>query len=282
MCVKNKRKRKHKQNGSFRCLVFVFIVFCLWIFSTFTICTNEVEIVNEKIKDKITIVHISDLHGSVFGINNSSVINAIKRAEPDFVVVTGDMYTRGSEEGRSTALRLMKNISKDHTVYYVNGEHDNDVSFFDELRKNNVKVLDYKCEDVTVGKTKLRLYGITNVYYSPTFDLKNEFTLSDDRYNILLAHTSNKKAFADFGMDLCLCGDTHGGQVRLPFIGGLYGTNGWLPEVADKDAFVKGLYKYENTTFFVSSGLGNYPIPLRFLNRPEIAVIKILPDKILH
>lgn len=282
MCVKKNKRRKSKKNGSFRCLVFAFVVFCLWIFSTFTICTNELEIRNEKINDEITIVHISDLHGSVFGINNSSIIKAIERAEPDFVVATGDMYTRGSDEGKMTALRLMKNISKDYTVYYVNGEHDNDESFFDELRKNNVKVLDYKCEDLTIGETKIRLYGITNVYYSPTFDLKNEFALDEGKYNILLAHTSNKEAFADFGMDLCLCGDTHGGQVRLPFIGGLYGTNGWLPEVADKDAFVKGLYKYENTDFYISSGLGNYPIPLRFLNRPEVAVIKLVSDKTQH
>ena len=277
---KGKAKRKRKSDGSFRCLVFALILFCLWIFSTFTITVNEVEISDEKIRDEVTIVHLSDLHGSVFGINNSSVINAIKRADPDFVVVTGDMYTSGSDEGRETSLRLMKNISKNYTVYYVNGEHDNDEDFFDELRKNSVKVLDYKSDDIAVGETKLTLYGITNVYYSPTFDLTNEFSLNRDRYNILLAHTSNKVAFADFGLDLGLCGDTHGGQVRLPLIGGLYGTNGWLPEVDDKDAFIKGLYKYENTDFYISSGLGNFPIPLRFLNRPEIAVIKLVSENI--
>lgn len=260
--------------------MFAFAILCLWIFSTFTICTNEVEITDEKIKDEITIVHISDSHGSVFGINNSSVISAIERAEPDFVVVTGDMYTSDSAEGRDTALRLMENISKNYTVYYVNGEHDNDETFFDELRKNDVKVLDYKSDNIIIGETKLSLYGITNVYYSPTFDLKNEFTLSEDRYNILLAHTSNKEAFAEFGMDLCLCGDTHGGQVRLPFVGGVYGTTGFFPEIRDNDSFVKGLYKYENTDFYISSGLGNYPIPLRFLNRPEIAVIKLVSPNI--
>lgn len=281
MCVKKgKRKRKNKSNSSFKCLVFTLIIFCLWIFSTFIITVNEVKISDEKIQDEVTIVHLSDLHGSVFGVNNSSIINVIKRADPDFVVVTGDMYTRGSDEGRKTASRLMKNISKNYTVYYVNGEHDNDDIFFDELRKNDVKVLDYKSEDIAVGKTRLTLYGITNVYYSPTFDLNNEFTLNRDRYNILLAHTSNKEAFTDFGLDLCLCGDTHGGQVRLPFIGGLYGTSGWLPEVAEENAFIKGLYGYKNTDFYISSGLGNYPIPLRFLNRPEIAVIKLVSENI--
>ncbi|MBE6837902.1 MAG: phosphoesterase [Ruminococcus sp.] len=273
------KKKKRKKNGSFRWLVFCFAVFCLWLFSTFTLTVTEAEIKSDKIKDEITIVQISDLHGSDFGMNNSSIVKRIEKAKPDIVVVTGDMYTRGSEEGKNTALKLMRKISEDYATYYVNGEHDNEESFFDELRKNNVNVLDYKFEDITIKKTPVRIYGITNVYYSPTFDLNNEFTLNDSRYNILLAHICNKESFAHFGLDLCLCGDTHGGQVRLPFIGGLYGTTGWLPEVVDKEAFVKGLYKYENTDFFISSGLGNYPISLRFLNRPEIAIIKLVPEK---
>ncbi len=274
-----KNKRKKKKNGSFRWLVFSFVVFCLWLFSTFTLKTTEVEIKSEKINDEITIVQITDLHGSDFGMNNSFILKKIEKAEPDFVVVTGDMYTRGSDEGKNTAQKLLKKLGKSYDVYFTNGEHDNEEDFIAELKKNNINVLDYKSEDITIGETDIRLYGITNVYYSPTFDLKNEFILDDSRYNILLAHISNKEAFASFGMDLCICGDTHGGQVRLPFIGGLYGTNGWLPELSDKNAFVKGLYKYENTDFFISSGLGNYPIPLRFLNRPEIAVIKLVPEK---
>ena len=272
-----KRRRKRKKNGSFRWLVFSFAVFCLWLFSTFTLTTTEVEIKSEKIKDEIIIVQITDLHGSDFGMNNSFIINKIEKAEPDFVVITGDMYTRGSDEGRNTALKLMSKIGEKYNTYFVNGEHDNEDGFITELKENNINVLDYKSEDITIGKTGIRLYGITNVYYTPTFDLANEFTLDESKYNILLAHITNKEAFADFGMDLCICGDTHGGQVRLPFIGGLYGTNGWLPELRDKNAFVKGLYKYENTSFFISSGLGNYPIPLRFMNRPEIAVIKLMP-----
>lgn len=277
--MRKAKKKRCKKNGSFRMLVLAFALFCVWLFSTFTLTTTEVEIQNDKIQNEITIVQISDLHGADFGMNNSSIIKRVEKAEPDIVVVTGDMFTRGSEEGKKTALKLMKSVSKNYDTYYVNGEHDNEDNFFDELMENNVKVLDYKFEDITIKETPVRLYGITNVYYSPTFDLSNEFTLDESKYNILLAHICNKEAFASFGMDLCLCGDTHGGQVRLPFIGGLYGTNGWLPEVADKDAFVKGLYKYENTDFFISSGLGNYPIPLRFLNRPEIAVIKLVPEK---
>ncbi len=274
----NKKRRKRKKNGGFRWLVFCFAVFCAWLFSTFTLTVTESQIESDKIKDEITIVQITDLHGSDFGINNSHLIKKIEKAEPDFVVVTGDMYTRGSEEGKDTALKLMKKLSEKYDVYFVNGEHDNETEYIENLRQAGVNVLDYKYKDINVNGTDIRLYGITNVYYSPTFDLNNEFTLDESRYNILLAHISNKEAFASFGMDLCICGDTHGGQVRLPFIGGLYGTNGWLPEIRG-GSYIKGLYKYENTDFFISSGLGNYPIPLRFMNRPEVAVITLLPEK---
>ena len=118
---------------------------------------------------------------------------------------------------------------------------------------------------------------ISNVYYSPTFNLKNAFTLDESRLNILLAHSENMEDFADFGLDLVLCGDTHGGQVRLPYAGALVNNGIWLPELKGR-IYTKGLYAKDDTQLFISSGLGNYPVPLRFLNRPEIAVLTIIPE----
>lgn len=279
MQMKNNAKRKTKKNAGLRALLFLTVVFCLWLFSTFTLKTTKAEIVSDKVKDEITIVQISDLHGFSFGINNSSLIKRIEKCNPDFIAVTGDMYTNYSEEGKKTALMLMEKLAEKYTVYYVNGEHDNDEDFNTQLKNSGVHVLDYLYEDIRIGSTDVRIYGIDNVYYTPTFDLNNEFELDSSKYNILLAHVCNKEAFAEFGMDLCLCGDTHGGQVRLPFVGGVYGTSGWFPEMRNKTAFVKGVYKYENTDFFISSGLGNYPLPVRFMNRPEVAVIRINSDK---
>jgi predicted MPP superfamily phosphohydrolase len=183
------------------------------------------------------------LHGADFGLNNLPVVRCIEKEKPDFIVVTGDMYTRDDKNGKKVAEKLLTKLAEKYTVYFVNGEHDNDEAFIKHLRENGVKVLNYLYEDIRIGKTEIRLHGINNVYYSPTFDLNNEFTLDESKYNILLAHICNKEKFASFGMDLCICGDTHGGQVRLPVIGGLYGTTGWLPEIRDENAFVK-FYKY--------------------------------------
>lgn len=274
--MKKSKKRRGANKGA-KWLFVALVIFCVWVFSTFTLTTTEVEFKSEKVKDEITIVQLSDLHGSVFGMNNSALIKRIEKINPSFIAVTGDMYSAGSSEGRETALKLMKKLAENYPVYYVNGEHDNEESFFEDLRENNVKVLDYKTDVITAGETQIKIYGINNVYFTPTFDLSNEFTLDDEKYNLLLSHICNEEKFARFGMDLCLCGDTHGGQVRLPVIGGVYGSDGLFPELRKSDIFMKGSYKLENTDFFISSGLGNYPLPIRFLNRPEIAVIRLLP-----
>lgn len=114
---------------------------------------------------------------------------------------------------------------------------------------------------------------------APTYDLTNEFTLDEEHYTILLAHIPNREKFAAFGTDLALCGDTHGGQVRLPFIGPVYHQGAWFPRLLSDGAPLddKGLFTEEDFRLFISSGLGNFPIPLRICNRPEIAVVRLEP-----
>lgn len=255
-------------------LVLALIVF-IWWFNTYTVKTETIEISDSRIKDEITIVHIADLHGYEFGKDNNSLIDGIAEQTPNFIVATGDMFSNGSEEGREVALKLMSALTEIAPVYYVNGEHDNSDSFDFELEQSGVKVLDYEDEVVEIGSTKLHLYGINNVYYTDSFDLANEFILDEGAYNILLAHIQNFSKFASFGIDLSLCGDTHGGQVRLPFVGAVYMEDTWFPERDGR--YVDGLYELDGKKLFISSGLGSNPIPARFWNRPEISVIKLVP-----
>ena len=271
-------QRKIKRHGCRNFILYCLIFAGIWYFNTFTLKTTEVTIESSQIADPVTIVQLTDLHGASFGANNRQLIEEVKKAEPDFVAVTGDMYTAGDEDGKYTALSLLSELAEMYPVYSVNGEHDRDGDYEEKLMQAGVDVLDYESRDIAVGNTVLRLYGITNVYYSDTFDLTNEFTLDESYYNILLAHISNFEDFADFGMDLSLCGDSHGGQVRLPYLGGLNNRGEWFPERSGTDArYVKGLYEEGGKNLFVSGGLLNYPVPLRFLNRPEVAVIRLLP-----
>ena len=248
--------------------IILIIIICagliIWYFNTFTIKTNYEIIESEKIVDEITIIQISDLHGSSFGRNNKELIKKIEK----------------DEKGKQIALKLLKELAKSYKVYFVNGEHDCDEKFIQNLKDNEVNVLDYKKEIIAIKNTKINLYGITNQYYSATFDLKNAFEINKEEYNILLAHISNFEEFEQFGIDLSLCGDTHGGQVRLPFLGAIINRGIWFPEIVQKGLnvetnYIKGLYSINNSYLYVSSGLGNYPISIRLFNRPEIAVIKL-------
>lgn len=255
-----------------RILLVLAALLALWYWNTFALKVTRAEIADEKIVTPVRIALLSDYHGGTFGPSTAGILGKLRREKPDLVAVVGDMYTYGDEKGRERALALLTSIAEEFPTCYVNGEHDDSGSFQEKLEKAGVCCLPYEQREITVGQTNLTLYGITNSYYSPTFDLENEFTLSEN-YSILLAHIQNAPAFARFGVDLALCGDTHGGMVRVPYYGAVYYNGGFFPET--KGAMVKGAYEVGDTTLFITGGLGNYPVPLRIWNRPEIVILTL-------
>ncbi|MBZ4666354.1 metallophosphoesterase [Mahella sp.] len=268
-------KRKKK-----KILIAVVVLIVFWFFENFIIDITTTHIKSTKVNNTITIVQISDLHGYMFGINNSYLLKMIDRQHPDVIAVTGDMFTKGNEGARKRALKLLKALSKKYPVYYVRGEHEGSVytSSLDDFVDAGIFVLDYKKADIKVGDTDISIYGYpTSGYYSSASDtLKKLGMLDKFRYNILLSHIFYKEVFANWGADLILSGDTHGGMVRLPFIGPITYQGVVFPKLkSDKDIYDKGLFKLGNTYLYVNAGLGNYPIPLRLFNRPELTVLQI-------
>lgn len=96
------------------------------------------------------------------------------------------MYTAKDEKGKQIALKLLQELAKSYKVYFANGEHDCDEKFIQNLKDNEVNVLDYKKEAIAIKNTKINLYGITNQYYSATFDLKNAFEINKEEYNVFI------------------------------------------------------------------------------------------------
>lgn len=274
-----KNKKKNGKRLKKRIFIALAVLLFVWWYNNFTLCVTQTTVKSHKINDEITIVHLTDLHGAVYGKGNTRLISKVSSQQPDVIFVTGDMYTTGRPSEVPTALSLLAELAKDYPVYYVNGEHDyayQNTDFFDSLENAGVNVMNYKDEIITVKNTKLHVYGISNVYYSDTFDLANAFQKDEKNYSVLLAHIPNFARFADFGIDLSLCGDTHGGMFRLPYFGAVYDGEKILPE--QKGDYVKGLYELNGSKMFISSGLGRYPAPVRFCNRPEISVIKLMPE----
>ncbi len=280
MTETRKEQRRKKRRRWWIPLVLLLAAAGFWAFSNFTFRVTHTTLTSPKIQNNVRLALLSDLHGASFGPDNSFLVNAIRREQPDLVLALGDLYSSDRPWGKETALRLMRQLAEEFPVYFVPGEHDHSTAFYGELEKAGVHVLNYSYVPVTVGKTRLTLYGISNAYFSSTFDLKNAFDPpGTETYNILMAHIPNARAYDDWGPDLAVCGDTHGGVVQLPLWGPLYYQGSWLPRVEGmEEVYDQGLFPLEKTQLYVSGGLGNYPYPLRLLNRPELAIITLTPE----
>ncbi len=269
--------KKKKRLIKFFCLILAVVVLAVWSYNNLTLKTVETTLTTEKTEDEIRIALVSDLHYSYF-YDNDKVIRSIKKTSPDIIFVLGDMYSRGMTGRIDKVIGFLEELSEIADVYAVTGDHDYDDEYKQKVTElKNVYLLDYIYRDVVIKDNKLRIYGINNVYFTDTFDLHNEFeTPPEDRINILLSHIPSMPHYGDFGFDYIFSGDTHGGMIRLPWFGGLYYNGHILPKITYNGTITdKGLYEFENTSLYVTSGIGNYPIPLRFNNRPEICLIKI-------
>lgn len=281
-----KKKRPTKSQLRFRrfCAVLV-ILLIVWWFNNYTLKTTMATIKSDKISSSVRIAVISDLHAVKHGIGNDSIIRRICKAEPDMVMILGDMYTFGSNsELMQIPVDLAGGIvDEGYPVYLVTGEHDTDRAYVEAAAAVGAKVMNYESEIVEINGNRLQIFGIDNVYYTDTFNLRSYFTPDESCYSILLAHIPNYEKFAQFGADLTICGDTHGEIIQLPFnLGPVYYSeySMWLPELLQKNITVydKGIFEYEDGAMFITSGIGNSPVPARFNNRPEIAVIDIIPE----
>ena len=259
-------------------LVVVFALFFFWLFENFKIVVPVTTINSPKIRSTVTIVQISDLHGYSFGLGNNYLLRAIEKQQPDIVAVTGDLFNRGDNRGKAKALNLIKVLSEEYPVFYVRGEHEGSSSV-DDIGDAGATVLEYERVDVKVGETPISIYGCpTTGYYSSADNVLEAIKVEDNNnYNILLAHIFYEEVFDKWKGDLILSGDTHGGSIRLPFLGPLKYNGITLPKLSyNGPVYDKGLFNLGDKYLYVSPGLGNFPLPLRLFNHPELTVIKLV------
>lgn len=278
-----RKKTKRKPNILIKLLASLIVLCLLWYINNLTLKTTNVIIYSSKIHSEVKIAAISDLHYDRLSVSGSSVKKRIEKQNPDLVFVLGDMYSTGSSsEDIDKTADFIISLSDICPVYFVPGEHDDDIEYLVKLKNNDINVMDYKCQKIWVDGNQLEIYGIDNVYFSDTFNLENEFPSPDSSiFSILLAHIPMYRYYQNFGTDLTVCGDTHGEIVQLPFLGCVRYNGEWFPELhgSSDDVYDKGLFKYIGGYMFITSGLGNYPLPLRFYNRPEVAVITLAPSE---
>lgn len=230
------------------------------------------------------IAQVSDLHNAEMGKDNEKLISMLKDAAPDIIVITGDMI-----DSRNTkvdvALNFAEQAVKIAPCYYVTGNHearvDEYIDLKDGLLELGVIVLEDARVDIELSGETITLIGVDDPSFQTDYlfgddetvmkSKLNELTSEDDGYTVLLSHRPELfEIYVESGVDLVFSGHAHGGQFRLPFIGGVAAPNqGLFPK------YDEGIYTEGNTNMVVSRGVGNSIIPFRVNNRPEVILIEL-------
>ena len=246
-----------------------------------TLQTSYYEVSSKRIPSDFNnykIMQISDFHNTRNEKLVNSIIDKIKEEKPNIIVLTGDIIDP-EQKHMEASFKFVKEIKDYAPIYYITGNHEEEVGDFgkDVLRSYGVIVLDNKVEYLEINDSKINLLGIDDPRLvdddslSEKEIIKKEIESIDydkDNYTILLSHRPEKfKLYVEMKMDLVFTGHAHGGQIRLPFIGGLYAPHqGIFPK------YTNGLFKKDDTKMIVSRGIGGSSFPFRINNRPNLVI----------
>lgn len=269
-------------------LLAIFTVITLW--ENITVGTTFFKITSDRLPASFNgfkIAQISDLHNAELGQDHSEIIRILKEEKPQIIVITGDLIDSNHLD-MDTAISFVQQAVTIAPCYYVTGNHEAWIKvdyqkLEDRLLDSNVIILHDEVVIFERDSESIQLIGLDDPEFSDQDSYIQQIVLStklsnlnlDNRFRLLLSHRSEAfDAYVDNNIDLVLSGHTHGGQFRLPFIGGVVAPNqGFFPKV---DA---GEYHEFNTTMIVSRGLGNSIIPIRINNRPEVVIVELVSQR---
>ncbi len=239
------------------------------------------ELADDKIVSPVRIAFLSDLHLKEFGKGNADLIDKVAALAPDLILIGGDMNVSGNPDYQKV-LMLVEGLLPVAPVYYALGNHEfNDYLFEDSKLTSDVKalgatVLSNNYVTVDVNGFLMDIGGLnemTNHFdeYSQKF---YQSFLQSENYRVLLAHDAgyydDGGALIGDDIDLALCGHRHGGQVVVPFLGGLYHPgSGFLPGMTEGAHALSGMW------VVVSRGLGNAGRIPRVNNPPELVIVDL-------
>lgn len=234
--------------------------------------------------DGFRIAHISDLHNTEFGRNNEKLLSLLRDAKPSIIAITGDMI-----DSRDTKVEIALEFAREAVTiapcYYVTGNHESRVPEYRTLKEGllslGVSVLEDASARIQRSGESITVLGVQDPSFQTSYLFGDANSVMEQKlstlmpeentFTLLLSHRPELfEVYAEAGVDLTLSGHAHGGQFRIPFLGGLVAPNqGFFPE------YDAGLYTRGRTNMVVSRGLGNSIIPLRINNRPEVVLIEL-------
>ena len=284
------RKRLTKKTKIILCMLsaIIFALFIWTIWGNTALTVSNIKISSSHIPAAFSgfrIAQVSDLHNAEFGKNNTELLKLLSESRSDIIVITGDLIDANHTDV-GIALGFAQESVRIAPTYYATGNHEAASPQYDTLKAGleeaGVIVLEDEAISLERNGETITLLGLGDPDFTVKGDMFGETSamvstklrnLIDDesRYTILLSHRPELfETYTDGGIDLVFSGHAHGGQFRLPFIGGLAAPNqGLFPQ------YDAGLYTDGGTSMVVSRGIGNSIIPFRFNNRPEIVLVEL-------
>ena len=266
----------------------VLLALAVWtVWSNTALELNTYTVSSEALPDAFDgyrIAHVSDLHNAEMGDGNEKLLAMLREAELDMIAITGDMIDSRNTDVE-VALNFAEKAMQIAPCYYVTGNHEARVSEYDELKAGleacGVIILENEREQIEMSGEFITILGVDDPSFNTDYLFGDsasvvsstlaEISTEDDGFAVLLSHRPELfDTYVACGMDLTLSGHAHGGQFRLPFVGGLVAPNqGFFPK------YDSGIYTENGTNMIVSRGIGNSLLPFRFNNRPEVILIEL-------
>lgn len=230
----------------------------------------------------LRIAQLSDLHAADFGDFPRRVVTSVKQAQPDLIALTGDLIDQRTSR-LDGVLDMVEQLETIAPTYFVLGNHEADSRVLPELlaglEQRGVVVLRDAAVPFIVDGEELTIAGLDDprvraaAFEEPreAADVLAELDLPEGRPTVLLAHRPELlEGYLGSRVDLVLSGHAHGGQVRIPGVGGVFAPHqGLFPELSE------GVHKRDATTMVISRGLGNSIAGVRVNNPRELVIVEL-------
>lgn len=234
---------------------------------------NWIEVTHHKIKaplkKPLKIMHLTDLHIDEFGVREEKVLSIIDIEKPDLILISGDSIL--NIKSYIGLKKLLLKLKAPLGVWSVRGNWENKIK-----NSNEIKLYQETGAGLLVNENK----QIFDNVWLIGLDMRNKKPgikdaqrgVPSNAFKIGLFHAPDffEKNYKNF--DLVLAGHSHGGQIRIPFLIDLV-----LDLKKGVGGFVEGWFQKENSKMYVSRGVGTSTLPIRFLCRPEVAIIQLEP-----
>ncbi len=271
---------KHKPILIFAILLALLTAWLIW--DNARIVTTRYTVESDALPEEFegfVIVQVSDLHNRRFGAENARLLEAIRAASPDILVITGDLID-SRRTNVDAAVEFLTRAVEIAPVYYSTGNHEGRIpeeyrQLENEMLRLGVTPLHSEAAELRRGDAFIRIVGMDDPSFRPTsiwHTLQALDALTDDNtFDLVLSHRPDLfEGYVETASDLVLCGHAHGGQVRIPGLGGVLVPNqGFFPPYSE------GLHAENGATMVISRGLGNSVIPVRVFNPSELVVITL-------